>query len=186
MSQKFAGYKFSCTFATAIENETIGRLAQLVQSICLTSRGSAVRIRQRPLNEFLVNHCFFFLGRLAQLVQSICLTSRGSAVRIRQRPLNEFLVNHCFFFLGRLAQLVQSICLTSRGSAVRIRQRPLRISRKSLLFLFGAFSSAGSEHLPYKQRVGGSNPSTPTSSFAMLRGFLFFNPFVYANIDSGR
>ena len=26
----------------------------------------------------------------------------------------------------------------------------------------GAFSSAGSERLPYKQRVGGSNPSTPT------------------------
>ena len=26
----------------------------------------------------------------------------------------------------------------------------------------GAFSSAGLEHLPYKQRVGGSNPSTPT------------------------
>ena|GEM_PF-4275007 len=26
------------------------------------------------------------------------------------------------------------------------------------------FSSAGSEHLPYKQRVGGSNPSTPTKS----------------------
>jgi hypothetical protein len=25
------------------------------------------------------------------------------------------------------------------------------------------FSSAGSEHLPYKQRVGGSNPSTPTN-----------------------
>ena len=25
-----------------------------------------------------------------------------------------------------------------------------------------AFSSAGSEHLPYKQRGGGSNPSTPT------------------------
>ena len=62
---------------------------------------------------------------------------------------------------GRLAQLVQSICLTSRGSAVRIRQRPLL----NLLFSpkeFRAFSSAGSEHLPYKQRVGGSNPSTPT------------------------
>ena len=29
----------------------------------------------------------------------------------------------------------------------------------------GAFSSAGSEHLPYKQRVGGSNPSTPTELF---------------------
>ena len=121
-TQKFADYKFSCTFATAIENETIGRLAQLVQSICLTSRGSAVRIRQRPLNEFLVNHCFFFLGRLAQLVQSICLTSRGSAVRIRQRPHRNIIVN--FPPIGRLAQLVQSICLTSRGSAVRIRQRP--------------------------------------------------------------
>ena len=29
-------------------NGTRGRLAQLVQSVCLTSRGSAVRIRQRP------------------------------------------------------------------------------------------------------------------------------------------
>ena len=74
------------------------------------------------------------IGRLAQLVQSICLTSRG---------------------------LVQSICLTSRGSAVRIRQRPL-IVRLFLMTHFRAFSSAGSEHLPYKQRVGGSNPSTPT------------------------
>ena len=26
----------------------------------------------------------------------------------------------------------------------------------------GELSSAGSEHLPYKQRVGGSNPSAPT------------------------
>ena len=30
-----------------------------------------------------------------------------------------------------------------------------------------AFSSAGSEHLPYKQRVGGSNPSTPTRNSEM-------------------
>ena len=29
-----------------------------------------------------------------------------------------------------------------------------------------AFSSAGLEHLPYKQRVGGSNPSTPTGVFS--------------------
>ena len=34
-----------------------------------------------------------------------------------------------------------------------------------------AFSSAGLEHLPYKQRVGGSNPSTPTGVFP--RGLLF-------------
>ncbi len=33
------------------------------------------------------------------------------------------------------------------------------------------FSSAGSEHLPYKQRVGGSNPSTPTSSPEEIRDF---------------
>ena len=26
-----------------------------------------------------------------------------------------------------------------------------------------AISAAGSEHLPYKQRVGGSNPSSPTT-----------------------
>jgi hypothetical protein len=30
------------------EYEKFGRLAQLVQSICLTSRGSGVRIPQRP------------------------------------------------------------------------------------------------------------------------------------------
>ena len=37
--------------------------------------------------------------------------------------------------------------------------------------MYRAFSSAGLEHLPYKQRVGGSNPSTPTGVFP--RGFLF-------------
>ena len=39
-----------------------------------------------------------------------------------------------------------------------------------------AFSSAGSEHLPYKQRVGGSNPSTPTlksSSYDKVTAFFF-------------
>ena len=37
-----------------------GRLAQLVQSICLTSRGSAVRIRQRPPIAFPIkNHGWF-------------------------------------------------------------------------------------------------------------------------------
>jgi putative endonuclease len=32
------------------------------------------------------------------------------------------------------------------------------------------FSSAGSEHLPYKQRVGGSNPSTPTNQKVSSHG----------------
>ena len=35
------------------------------------------------------------------------------------------------------------------------------------------FSSAGSEHLPYKQRVGGSNPSTPTISLEFFGAFFF-------------
>ena len=33
-------------------------------------------------------------------------------------------------------------------------------------------SSAGSEHLPYKQRVGGSNPSAPTKRLSQ-KGSLF-------------
>lgn len=41
----------------------------------------------------------------------------------------------------------------------------------------GEFSSVGSEHLPYKQRVGGSNPSTPTVASTKVEAFfvLFFN-----------
>ena len=48
-----------------------GRLAQLVQSICLTSRGSAVRIRQRPPNSSSSLGPiprYITIGRLAQLV----------------------------------------------------------------------------------------------------------------------
>ena len=37
-------------------------------------------------------------------------------------------------------------------------------NNKRKKFTKRAFSSAGSEHLPYKQRVGGSNPSTPTKN----------------------
>ena len=36
------------------------------------------------------------------------------------------------------------------------------IKSETIRAKYRAFSSAGSEHLPYKQRVGGSNPSTPT------------------------
>ena len=46
-----------------------------------------------------------------------------------------------------------------------------------------AFSSAGLEHLPYKQRVGGSNPSTPTSLktriLTRMRVFFVFILFVF-------
>ena len=44
-----------------------GRLAQLVQSICLTSRGSAVRIRQRPLKKDLQLLVSLFLFYIIQL-----------------------------------------------------------------------------------------------------------------------
>ena len=56
----FAGFIKLPTFAIAKRKQALpseaespkenGRLAQLVQSVCLTSRGSAVRIRQRPQN----------------------------------------------------------------------------------------------------------------------------------------
>ena len=43
-----------------------------------------------------------------------------------------------------------------------------------------AFSSAGSEHLPYKQRVGGSNPSTPTrEEQRILLLFIFYALFCF-------
>ena len=91
-------------------------------------------------------------------------------------------------YFGRLAQLVQSICLTSRGSAVRIRQRP---HSSNVTENFRAFSSAGSEHLPYKQRVGGSNPSTPTIRWkpAFSRFFCFYRVIIllfHINLNSFR
>ena len=47
--KKFGNSIFLRNFAPAIKKtDCHGRLAQLVQSVCLTSRGSAVRIRQRP------------------------------------------------------------------------------------------------------------------------------------------
>ena len=78
--------------------------------------------------------------------------------------------------IGSIAQLVQSICLTSRGSGVRIPLLPQR-SKTAISRLFHLYfnvlcmqplprehSSAGSEHLPYKQRVRGSNPFAPTEN----------------------
>ena len=38
---------------------------------------------------------------------------------------------------------------------------------------YWTFSSAGLEHLPYKQRVGGSNPSTSTMSNLLHAGLFF-------------
>jgi hypothetical protein len=58
----------------------------------------------------------------------------------------------------------------------------LCVSLCTLIFaaLKGEFSSAGSEHLPYKQRVGGSNPSTPTQyrqGFQAIETLFYFGWF---------
>ena len=72
--ENFVSFGKSCTFALAFGKEVKkvsdlttkflhrnGRLAQLVQSICLTSRGSAVRIRQRPRKSD-ENHSLHFIS----------------------------------------------------------------------------------------------------------------------------
>ena len=48
------------------------------------------------------------------------------------------------------------------------------------VFKTRAFSSAGSEHLPYKQRVGGSNPSTPTKQRELQFATLFLCPYGFS------
>ncbi len=40
----------------------------------------------------------------------------------------------------------------------------------------GELSSAGSEHLPYKQRVGGSNPQLPQTKATRSGGFFVIEP----------
>ena len=64
--RKFWYFQNKLYLCIAFETEVYGRLAQLVQSICLTSRGSAVRIRQRPHKKN--KHFRLSKGRLAQLV----------------------------------------------------------------------------------------------------------------------
>ena len=40
-------------------------------------------------------------------------------------------------------------------------------------------SSVGLEHLPYKQRVGGSTPSAPTKALDSSKAFFFVGPLMY-------
>ena len=55
------------------------------------------------------------------------------------------------FFEGKMKKVAEKFGGNKKCSYLCNRLRKVR-----------AFSSAGLEHLPYKQRVGGSNPSTPT------------------------
>ena len=58
--EKICSYQKKSYLCIAFETRDIGRLAQLVQSICLTSRGSAVRIRQRPQRKLRKCEAFSF------------------------------------------------------------------------------------------------------------------------------
>ena len=54
---------------------------------------------------------------------------------------------------------------------------------KSIFALaFRGISSVGSEHLPYKQRVGGSTPSSPTMKMKHLQRLLKVSVFLFARI----
>jgi hypothetical protein len=45
----------------------------------------------------------------------------------------------------------------------------------------GELSSVGSEHLPYKQRVDGSNPSVPTPEIQIVTFVIYLDFFVGLN-----
>ena len=67
MGLYFGVFSKSYIFASLLKRECIGRLAQLVQSICLTSRGSAVRTRQRPHQRSHFYEAFFLFSHIHKL-----------------------------------------------------------------------------------------------------------------------
>ena len=57
-------------------------------------------------------------------------------------------------------------------------------NRRIFAVLFREHSSVGLEHLPYKQRVGGSTPSAPTKSLSdFWKAFFFLCMFIYLDQD---
>ena len=88
---KFGKKPYLCI---AFETRDIGRLAQLVQSICLTSRGSAVRIRQLPLKKqrkiTALGQLFFFIA-----------TINSSAPKVFYRLWGTFMFNQYLLFKYR-------------------------------------------------------------------------------------
>ena len=69
---------------------------------------------------------------------------------------------------GAIARGLQERCRSGVDST-SVERRKFLLSQA----ISREFSSAGSEHLPYKQRVGGSNPSTPTKGKGHQCGVLF-------------
>jgi hypothetical protein len=103
-----------CIFAPLKTRNRLGLLAQLVQSIWFTPRGSGVRIPQGPqrfTETFQKNS-----GLLAQLVQSIWFTPRGSGVRIPQGPqkLSDYSESFLFYYYSWDFAEILKICRNSR------------------------------------------------------------------------
>ena len=64
------------------------------------------------------------------------------------------------FFLGEYLEIKKETCIFAVPNTKVVCTRE--------------FSSAGSEHLPYKQRVSGSNPLTPTEASDFLGLFYWY------------
>ena len=66
----------------------------------------------------------------------------------------------------------------------RLQKVPIFASRFEKNGMYWELSSAGSEHLPYKQRVTGSNPVAPTKAPQKCGAFLLhFVTSVELNVD---
>ena len=64
---------------------------------------------------------------------------------------------------------IKTYYLCTRNTETRLAKRG-----RTLQKAHWTLSSAGSERLPYKQRVGGSNPSAPTFIQDYLKRVVFF------------
>ncbi len=63
----FGNKKMTLHLCSPLGKQGIGSLAQLVQSICLTSRGSGVRIPQLPQKRVVYGSLFLFFSLLKKL-----------------------------------------------------------------------------------------------------------------------
>ena len=66
-----------------------------------------------------------------------------------------FIASSSSFFLGKVEKIWKKFGGIKKSAYLCNRLQEVR-----------ALSSVGLEHLPYKQRVGGSNPSAPTGVFS--------------------
>ena len=100
---------------------------------------------------------FIAIKFVATKLQKIALTAKYAAFAFEKR--------------GKCGRNIARKACFLRKKLCGIKKMPIFAP---LLQRERAFSSAGSEHLPYKQRVGGSNPSTPTLNIGVSLWILLF------------